>query len=96
MTIQVLLRAAMSGGGRNGILAEWRRVLAGREIYAGSREELTPVRWDWLSALPLAIVALRLLANPAAAAELSRETARTHQLNLQSIGAIRERIASAR
>ena len=38
--------------------------VAGSGPYAGSTEELTPVRLDWLSAVPLAMIAILLLAAP--------------------------------
>jgi hypothetical protein len=40
--------------------------------YAGSTEELTPVRSDWISAVPLAVTAALLLASPKSAIKLAR------------------------
>ena len=34
------------------------RLFAGSGPYAGSTEELTPVRLDWISAVPLAMIAI--------------------------------------
>jgi predicted ATP-grasp superfamily ATP-dependent carboligase len=89
MAIQGLLRSALDSGSRRELIAECRRLFLGREPYAASQEELTPVRWDWLAGLPLGFVALRLLMNPGAAKELAKNTARSHQLDLRTVHTIR-------
>ena len=48
-------------------------LLTNRGAYRASREELTPVRWDWLSVIPLIVAALWLLVGPAAAYSLSKK-----------------------
>lgn len=93
MAIPALLRCAIESGSRRALFAEALGLLRGRAPYADSREELTPLGWDWLSAVPLILVAFRLLAKPDAAKTLATGTARSHQLNLASVRAIRTRIA---
>ncbi|MGA2126472.1 MAG: hypothetical protein ABSG76_10000 [Xanthobacteraceae bacterium] len=68
--LQALLGCALAGGSRRDIWRECRRLATGRGPYAGSVEELTPVRLDWPSVIPELIVALRLLARPQAAHDL--------------------------
>ena len=53
--------------------------------YAGSSEELTPVRLDWISAVPLTITASLLLASPKFAIKLARGGFSAHLLDLGSI-----------
>ncbi len=57
--------------------------------YRDSREELTPVLLDWLSAIPLIVTALWLLVRPAAAFYLSKKGWGPHLLNQESIRKIR-------
>jgi predicted ATP-grasp superfamily ATP-dependent carboligase len=60
-----LLGAAQHGGGRRGIARELATALTHRGPYAGSIEELTPLRGDPLAAIPVAAAALATLAHPA-------------------------------
>ncbi len=53
--------------------------------YAGSVEELTPVRLDWISAVPLAMMAMLLLAAPKLAGTLARAGWGAHLLDLASV-----------
>ena len=55
------------------LLRECWLLLTNRGAYRASREELTPVRWDWLSAIPLIVAALWLLVRPAAAYDLPKK-----------------------
>jgi hypothetical protein len=66
------------------ILEGW-RLWGGREPYAGSTEELTPTRLDWVSAIPLAMSAIALLVSPKFAAPLARRGWGAHLLDLNSI-----------
>jgi len=68
--LQALLGCALAGGTRRDIWRECWRLATKRGPYAGSVEELTPVRLDWPSVIPELIVALRLLASPKAAHDL--------------------------
>jgi hypothetical protein len=70
---------------RREILRECIRTAAGRGPYADSVEELTPVRRDWISAVPLAMTAVSLLANPKLAGTLSKKGWGAHLLGIDSI-----------
>ena len=85
LAMQALLGCAARGGTRRDILRECWRLLAGEVPYAGSLEELTPVRLDWLSALPLAMIAIALLAAPQRAVTLARGGWGAHLLGVDSI-----------
>jgi predicted ATP-grasp superfamily ATP-dependent carboligase len=85
LAMQALLGCAARGGMRREILRECIRVAARRGPYADSLEELTPVRSDWISAVPLAMTALTLLANPKLAGTLSKKGWGAHLLGIQSI-----------
>jgi hypothetical protein len=50
-----------------------------------SAEELTPVRLDWISAAPLAMIAIFLLAVPKHALKLARGGWGAHLLDIGSI-----------
>ncbi|MFN5713677.1 MAG: hypothetical protein ACK463_03695, partial [Bradyrhizobium sp.] len=60
----------------------------GEGLYRGSAEELTPVRLDWLSAVPLGMTAALLLASPPIAASLARGGFGAHLLDRGSIRTI--------
>jgi hypothetical protein len=83
--MQVLLGCAARGGTRRAVVSECRRLLAGSGPYAGSTEELTPVRLDWVSAVPLAMVATALLAAPKLAVTLATGGWGAHLLDPGSV-----------
>jgi biotin carboxylase len=85
LAMQVLLGCASRGGTRREVFRECRRLLTGGGPYAMSAEELTPVRLDWLSAVPLAMMAILLLAAPKLAVKLARGGWGAHLLDLKSI-----------
>jgi predicted ATP-grasp superfamily ATP-dependent carboligase len=85
LAMQVLLGCAVRGGTRREIFRECIRVAARRGPYADSVEELTPVRRDWVGAVPLAITALALFANPKLAGTLSKKGWGAHLLGIDSI-----------
>jgi hypothetical protein len=85
LAMQVLLGCALRGGTRRHILREGWRVLASSGPYAESVEELTPVRLDWISALPLAMIAMLLLVAPKRANVVARSGWGSHLLDLGSI-----------
>jgi predicted ATP-grasp superfamily ATP-dependent carboligase len=85
LAMQVLLGCALRGGTRRDLVGECRRLLTGSGPYAGSTEELTPVRLDWVSMVPLAITALLLLAAPKLAVTLATRGWGAHLLALGSI-----------
>jgi hypothetical protein len=83
--MQALLGCASRGGSRRDLLRECRRLAGAAEPYADSTEELTPVGLDWISAVPLSITAMLLLASPKFAGQLARGGFGAHLLNLSSI-----------
>jgi predicted ATP-grasp superfamily ATP-dependent carboligase len=85
LAMQVLLGCASRGGTRRDILCECWRLSTGAGPYADSTEELTPVRLDWLSAVPLAMIAILLLIAPRLAIRLARGGWGAHLLDLRSI-----------
>jgi predicted ATP-grasp superfamily ATP-dependent carboligase len=85
LAMQALLGCALRGGSRRDILRECGRLLRRNGPYTGSTEELTPVGTDWISAVPLAIIALSLLVAPRLANVLARSGWGAHLLDLASI-----------
>ena len=85
LAMQVLLGCASRGDTRRDILCECWRLLTGGGPYADSAEELTPVRLDWLSAVPLAMIATLVLIAPKLAIRLARGGWGAHLLDLRSI-----------
>jgi predicted ATP-grasp superfamily ATP-dependent carboligase len=85
LAMQVLLGSAVRGGTRRDILREIWNLLTGGGPYADSTEELTPVWLDWISAVPLAMTALLLLAAPRLAATLATSGWGAHLLDVGSI-----------
>jgi predicted ATP-grasp superfamily ATP-dependent carboligase len=85
LAMQALLGCASRGGTRRDLLAECRRLLTGGGPYAGSAEELTPVRLDWISAVPLTLMAISLLVAPKRAVRLARAGWGSHLLDVRSI-----------
>jgi predicted ATP-grasp superfamily ATP-dependent carboligase len=85
LAMQALLGCASRGGARRDILRECWKLWTGGGPYAGSTEELTPVRLDWISVAPLAMIALLLLAAPKLAVTLATRGWGAHLLDLGSI-----------
>jgi predicted ATP-grasp superfamily ATP-dependent carboligase len=85
LAMQALLGCASRGGTRRELLRECWRLLTGAAPYAGSTEELTPVRLDWISAMPLLMIAMLLLASPSLAGRLARGGFGAHLLDLASV-----------
>jgi hypothetical protein len=85
LAMQVLLGCASRGGTRRNLVCECWRVLVGGGPYADSIEELTPVRLDWISAVPLAMTAIFLLIAPKSAARLAKGGWGAHLLDPGSI-----------
>jgi hypothetical protein len=88
LAMQALLGCGARGGARRDIARECVRLFASSGPYAGSTEELTPVRSDWISGVPLAVTAALLLASPKAAIKLARGGFGAHLLDLKSIRTI--------
>ncbi len=89
IALQALLGCAARDGSRLNVLRECWKLLARREPYAGSREELTPVTIDWMSFVPPTITALWLLATPSAAHTLPKTGWGAQLLTPQSIRTIK-------
>ncbi|WP_044590830.1 hypothetical protein [Bradyrhizobium sp. LTSPM299] len=88
LAIQALLGSASRDGTRRDIIRECGRIVMGRGAYRDSTEELTPVRLDWLSAVPLAMTAVLLLGSPRIATRLARGGFGAHLLDRASIRVI--------
>jgi predicted ATP-grasp superfamily ATP-dependent carboligase len=89
IALQALLGCAARDGSRLSVLRECWKLLAQREPYAGSREELTPVTIDWMSFVPPTITALWLLVTPSAAHTLPKTGWGAQLLTPQSIRTIK-------
>jgi len=85
LAMQALLGLASRGGTRRDLLRECWRLGRRHAPYAGGREEMTPVRTDRLSAVPLAMTAALLLARPKSAIALARGGFGAHLLSPESI-----------
>jgi predicted ATP-grasp superfamily ATP-dependent carboligase len=85
LAMQALLGCGSRDGTRRDILTECWRLLRRNGPYAGSSEELTPVRLDWMSAVPLAMTVVFLLASPKFAVKLARGGFGAHLLDLGGI-----------
>jgi hypothetical protein len=90
LAMQALLGCAARGGTRRDIARECWRLCANSGPYAGSTEELTPVRCDSMSAVPLGMTTALLLASPQSAIKLARGGFGAHLLDLKSIRTIEE------
>jgi predicted ATP-grasp superfamily ATP-dependent carboligase len=85
LAMQALLGLASRGGTRRDLLRECFRLARGRKPYDGSQEEMTPVRADWLSAVPLGLTGGLLLVRPSAAQWLARGGFGAHLLGRETI-----------
>ena len=85
LAMQALLGCAIRGGTRRDIVRECWQLLMKSGPYTHSREELTPLRIDWVSAVPLAITALSLLVMPKLARKLATRGWGAHLLHIRSI-----------
>jgi predicted ATP-grasp superfamily ATP-dependent carboligase len=88
LALQALLGCALRTGSRRDLVREGWRLITGGGPYAGSVEELTPLRLDWIGAVPLAMTAALLLAAPGLATRLARGGWGAHLLDRKSIGLI--------
>jgi biotin carboxylase len=80
---------AAANGGRRTIATEWWQTFRHRGLYAGSEEELTRLREDWISAIPLVAVTAQLLARPAAAHRIVRASVENYGLSAAAAAKIR-------
>jgi len=85
IAMQALLGCAIRSGSRRELLREIWLLVSRRAPYPGSREELTPLRLDWLSMVPLMMTIVFLLVNPRWAHELPKRGWGAHLLSPQTI-----------
>ena len=85
LAMQALLGCASRGGTRRDVIHECWRLLTGSAPYADSTEELTPVRLDWISAVPVAMIVISLLIAPKLAVTLARRGWGAHLLDVKSV-----------
>jgi hypothetical protein len=90
IAMQALLGCAVEKPSRWRLLGECWRLLFKQGPYFGSREELTPVRSDWASAVPALVTALWLLVDLKAAHYLPRRGWGSHLLNSASVRKIQD------
>ena len=86
--MQALLGCAARGGRRREVVRESWRLATGTGPYAGSAEEMTPLRLDGISAVPLAMIAIVLLAAPSRGGLLARGGWGAHLLDIGSMRVI--------
>jgi predicted ATP-grasp superfamily ATP-dependent carboligase len=89
LALQALFGCAARDESRLSVLRECWKLLARRDPYAGSREELTPVTVDWMSFVPPTVSALWLLATPSAAHILPKKGWGAQLLTPQTIQTIK-------
>jgi predicted ATP-grasp superfamily ATP-dependent carboligase len=88
LAMQALLGCAARGGTRRDLVREGFRLWRRRQPYGSSCEELTPVRTDAISAVPVGLTMLMLLASPHAAVSLALGGFGAHLLSRESIRVI--------
>jgi predicted ATP-grasp superfamily ATP-dependent carboligase len=91
--LATLLGLAADGASRLRIAQEVVRAALGRGSYLGSHEDLTPIRLDPLSVLPLSVGIFGLLLKPSLAKYLSARTVANYSLTpkaVQTIGGLRD------
>jgi hypothetical protein len=79
--VLAVLGAAVAGRGRRGVARELVQALRHADRYAGSHEELTPLRGDPLSAVPLLRAALPALIRPSSGAALAAGSVASYALS---------------
>src|SRR5712672_160745 len=85
LAMQALLGCASRGGTRRDVIRGCWRLLTGSGPYADSTEELTPVRLDWISAVPVAMIVISLLIAPKLSVTLARQGWGAHLLDVKSV-----------
>jgi len=84
----LLLGVADHGGSRRELLRTIVEDLRGRGTFAGSKEDLTPVRMDPLSLIPLIVVSGQLLLNPHAAHHIATSAVNAYSLTAKTVETI--------
>jgi len=83
--LALLLGTADQGGSRREVLHTLLEGLRGRGEFAGSREDLTPLRLDPPSLIPLGVVSGQLLLSPRAAHRIATGAVNTYSLTAATI-----------
>ena len=86
--IQALMGQALASEARRDVIRETWNLLTRRGPYADSVEELTPLRRDWPSAVPLIVTAALLVVRPRAAGWMQRKGWGRHLLGAKAIALI--------
>jgi hypothetical protein len=86
--LAILLGVAEHGGSRRDVLDTIVEDIRGRGIFANSREDLTPIRVDPPSLIPLGVVTGQLLLRPRAAHHISTGTVGTYSLTTDAVETI--------
>lgn len=80
----LLIAKALDGANRRQIAAEMWRQWRGQSVYAESCDEITRPRLDWLSMVPYAWVAGRLLLRPSVGETIVRRTVENYALTAEA------------
>src|SRR5207253_653591 len=88
LTLMALLDEAERTGSRGAPMRRLRQALAGQAEFARSREELTPVRRDPWSLVPLAAVSALVLLSPQTATALVTKTVGSYALSAEAVKTI--------
>jgi len=86
--LAILLGIADHGGSRRELLRTIIQDMRGRGIFAGSREDLTPLRVDPPSFIPLGVVSGQLLLRPRAAHHIATGTVNAYSLSAAAVETI--------
>ena len=86
--LALLLGVADHGGSRREVLHTIVEDMRGQGVFAQSKEDLTPIRMDPLSLIPLGIVTGQLLLDPHAAHRISTGTIGTYSLTAAAVETI--------
>ena len=86
--LAILLGIADHGGSRRELLRTIIQDMRGRGIFAGSREDLTPVHVDPPSFIPLGVVSGQLLLRPRSAHHIATGTVNSYSLSATAVETI--------
>lgn len=86
--LATLLGLGYRGASRRDLLSEAVRAIARRGVYRGSHEDLTPVRNDFPSIIPLSVITARLIARPRDAGAIASKAVTDYSLTPAAIQTI--------
>lgn len=84
-----LLGIGSRGGSRKEIIFEIIKVLSRSGNYKNSKEELTPIKKDFYSIVPLLFITLKLLVNPSSANEIAAKTIHNYSISENTVTKIK-------